>query len=80
MQEAKEISLGGNITSTRYMKSKTSGREPVGDLLTGGALTPESLVGVEVFKTAASKSLLDALAMIANSNVNPAYKAYLEKL
>ena len=78
--EAKEISLGGNITSTRYMKSKTSGREPVGDLLTGGALTPESLVGVEVFKTAASKSLLDALAMIANSNVNPAYKAYLEKI
>ena len=80
VQEAKEISLGGNITSTRYMKSKTSGREPVGDLLTGGALTPESLVGVEVFKTAASKSLLDALAMIANSNVNPAYKAYLEKI
>ena len=80
VQEAKEISLGGNITSTRYMKSKTSGREPVGDLLTGGVLTPESLVGVEVFKTAASKSLLDALAMIANSNVNPAYKAYLEKI
>lgn len=37
-------------------------------------------MGGEVFKTAASKSLLDALAMIANSNVNPAYKAYLEKI
>lgn len=80
VQEASEISFGGGVSSTRYMKSQTRGRDPQGDLLAGGALSPESLVGAEVFKTAASKSLLSALGMAANSNVNPAFKAYLERV
>ena len=80
VQEASEISFGGGVSSTRYMKSQTRGRDPQGDLLAGGALSPESLVGAEVFKTAASKSLLSALVMAANSNVNPAFKAYLERV
>ena len=80
VQEASEISFGGGVSSTRYMKSQTRGRDPQGDLLAGGALSPESLVGAEVFKTAASKSLLSALGMAANSNVHPAFKAYLERV
>ena len=80
VQEASELSFGGNVSSTRYMKSQTRGRDPQGDLLVGGALSPESLIGAEVFKTAASKSLLSALGMVANSNVNPAFKAYLERV
>lgn len=80
VQEASELSFGGGVSSTRYMKSQTRGRDPQGDLLVGGALSPESLIGAEVFKAAASKSLLSALGMVANSNVNPAFKAYLERV
>lgn len=80
VQEVPEISIGGKITTVRYMKSGSRGRAETGELLSGGSVAPECLIGREVFKTASAKSLLSALSLAANANVNPAYKLYLESL
>lgn len=80
VQEAKEISLGGNISTTRYMKSATNGSRANGELLTGGNITPESRLGAEIVKIASNKSLLEAASAIANSTVNPIFKAYFERV
>ena len=80
VQEVNEVSAGGRISTTPYRKNFVDGRVPRGELLSGGSEAPESILGREVFKTAASNSLLSAVTLIGSANANPIYKVFLEGL
>ncbi len=80
IQDVKEITAGGRISTKPYRKHFIDGRSPRGELLVGGAKSAESLLGEAVFEHAAEQSLLSALNLISNASVNSVFKTRLEAI
>ena len=79
MQEANQIGLGGKISNSVYRLNNTRGRAPRGEILTGGNLSAESELAASAAKIASDKSLIAALDFVRASNVDPVFKALIER-
>jgi|GEM_PF-3946102 len=76
-QQGKEISNDGRILPILKRQIQNSGKLIRDEIYTNGKISPESVLAKTLAKQ--NPTLLQAINLISITNVNPVFKAYLEK-
>ncbi len=79
MQRAELITSNGKTSPSLYRLHQIFGKEPTGEILTGGVLTAESVFATEIQNVASKKSLISAVEAVSAVDVNPIFKLMLEQ-
>jgi len=77
IQDGKEISNDGRIATIRKKQIQNSGKLIRDEIYTGGKITPEAVLARTLARQ--SPTALQSINLIAVTNANPLFKAYLEK-